>query len=201
MTKNVVRTLHWFWPRAESVLYSETKRLAELGLARTDSAPGRRGRPQTVYSITDEGRAALQAWLREAPGRLSLHFESLLRVHLAPYGRKEDLIRALESARAEAEELLRTAIVVGTEFVEGRHQFQDQVHLRAILFDYLWRFGLTTYAWAQGWIERVEEWPDLRLRRRVRSDAIRLIEGALAGAPLATRRDLGKANRRPRLEG
>ena len=124
---------------------------------------GRRGRSRTIYSITDEGLAALRAWLEESPGRPSLHFESLLRV-LAPYGTKGDLIRALESARAEAEELLRTAIVVGTEFVEGRHQFQDQVHVRAILFDYPWRFALTMHEWAERWTERVGAWPDLRGR-------------------------------------
>jgi hypothetical protein len=117
-------------------------------------------------------------------GRFSLHFESLLRVHLSPYGTKGDLIRALESARAEALELLRTAVVVGTEFVEGRHQFQDQVHLRAMLFEFLWRFGLTMHAWAERWIERVGTWPDLRGRRDVRSEAIRLIDQALTESPI-----------------
>ena len=57
MTRNVTRTLHWFWPRAESVLYDEVKRLATIGLAETREAPGRRGRPMSVYSITPAGLA------------------------------------------------------------------------------------------------------------------------------------------------
>lgn len=183
MTKNVGRTLHWFWPRAESVLYAEIKRLAELGLARGAAAPGRRGRPQTVYSITEAGRQALAAWLGTSPERFSLHFESLLRVHLSPYGTKDDLVRALEAARTEAEDLLRTGIAVGTEFVEGRHQFQGQVHLRAILFDYLWELGLTMYQWSERWLDRISSWPDLELRRKAEIEALQLIRRRMDETP------------------
>jgi PadR family transcriptional regulator, regulatory protein AphA len=183
MTKNVGRTLHWFWPRAESVIYAEMKRLAGLGLAKAGTAPGRRGRPQTTYAITPKGRRALKAWLAGAPGGFTLQFEALLRVHLAPYGEVDDLVRALTRARDDAEGLLRQAIVIGTEFAEGRHQFQDQVHVRAILFDFLWRFGLTTYLWADHWLEEVERWPGIDPGDRARREAVALIERHLGEAP------------------
>jgi PadR family transcriptional regulator, regulatory protein AphA len=161
MTRNVGRTLHWFWPRAESVLYDETKRLATLGLATTEREPGRRGRPRTVYAITAEGRDVHAGWLAMAPGGSTLHDESLLRVHLAPYGTKEDLVRAIEAARDRAEALLRQAIVIGTEFAEERHQFQDQVHIRGLLFDALWTFGLGMYFWAERSLVEVARWTDI----------------------------------------
>jgi DNA-binding PadR family transcriptional regulator len=183
MTRNVGRTLHWFWPRAESVLYAEIKRLDELGLARTRRAPGRRGRPQTIYAISAKGKRVLADWLRSSPGPFLLHFEALLRVHLSPYGTKEDLLRALGAARGDAEALLRQAIVIGTEFAERRHQFQQQVHVRAILFDYLWNFGLGMYLWADRSIDRIEGWPDLRHRPRLEREAIALITRSLASAP------------------
>jgi PadR family transcriptional regulator, regulatory protein AphA len=187
MTKNIGRTLHWFWPRAESVIYGEMKRLAELKLARATASPGRRGRPQTVYAITPAGRRALRTWLGTEPAGFTLQFEALLRVHLAPYGGADDLRRALTQAREDAEGLLRQAIVIGTEFAERRHQFQDQVHIRAILFDFLWRFGLTMYLWADHWLEQVAAWPDVEQTPAAEAEAIRLIEHHLARAPGAVR--------------
>ena len=67
MTKNVRRTLHWFWPRAESVIYTEVKRLVASGLAEAATEPGARGRNRVVYSITPAGTEALAAWLATPP--------------------------------------------------------------------------------------------------------------------------------------
>jgi len=50
------RNVHFFFPRAESQIYEEPKRLVALGLATaTQEANGRR--PRTVYAITEAGRA------------------------------------------------------------------------------------------------------------------------------------------------
>ncbi len=184
IAKNIGRTLHWFWPQAESAIYAEIKRLAASGLAKARSSPGKRGRPQTIYSITAAGRRALASWLGTPPQSFAFHFEALLRVHLSPWGRKDDLLRALDSAKADAEGLLRQATVIGTEFVERRHQFQEQVHVRAILFDYLWSFGLTMYVWADRSRRRVEEWADLAGRPALAREATDLIQHSLARSPI-----------------
>jgi DNA-binding PadR family transcriptional regulator len=189
MTHNVGRTLHWFWPRAESVLYQETKRLADLGLATATQGPGRRGRLRSEYAITPAGRAALRAWLGRPPARATLHSEALLRVHLAPYGTVADLVAALESARADAETLLRQAVTIGTEFAEGRHQFQDQVPVRAILFDALWTFGLGTYLWAERSLDAVSSWPSLAPGDPASAEAVALIRARLADLPESLRAD------------
>lgn len=60
------RSLGRLWPRAQSKLYEEPKKLVEQGLAEARSEPVGQ-RPRTVYAITPEGRRALAAWLRE-PG-------------------------------------------------------------------------------------------------------------------------------------
>lgn len=183
MTKNVTRTLHWFWPRAESVIYAEMKRLAADGLVSATSAPGKRGRDRTIYSITPAGRQALSAWLAEKPGGSALYSEPLLRVHLAPYGTRDDLLQAVRAVREEAEGLLRQAMIIGAEFVEGRHHFQHQVHTRAILFDYLWNHGLTMYLWAERWVTEVQGWPDLRLQPETEQAALDSIRRSLAATP------------------
>ena len=185
MTRNVARTLHWFWPRAESVLYSEVKRLADLGLASTRREPGGRGRPRSVYSITAKGRRALAAWLATAPGGFALQFEGALRVHLAPYGTVDDLVSALERARDDGEALLRQALVIGAEFAEGRHQFQDQVHIRALLFDYLWGFGLGMHAWAERSLAEVARWRSIDGDAAARKRGVELIRHSMQKAPAA----------------
>jgi len=183
MTRNVARTLHWFWPRAESVLYSEVKRLAEMGLASTRQEPGGRGRPRSIYSITAKGRRRLGAWLAGPPGGFALQFEALLRVHLSPYGTLEDLTAALERTRDDGEALLRQALVVGTEFAEERHQFQDQVHIRGLLFDYLWGFGLGMYAWADRSLAEVARWRGIGGDDAARQRGVELIRQRMTELP------------------
>src|SRR5260370_22252458 len=64
LTKQMRRSVRWFWPRAERKLYDEAKRLAGLGLATSRSEmTGRRA--STVYEITPAGRDALRAWVGE----------------------------------------------------------------------------------------------------------------------------------------
>src|SRR3954469_5697273 len=62
LAKQMERTLHYFWPRAESRLYEEPKNLVAQGLAHAEKTyVGKRAR--TIYSITPEGREALKEWL------------------------------------------------------------------------------------------------------------------------------------------
>lgn len=72
-------TIGGFWPVPHSQLYAEPARLAGLGLLHEQREPG--GRKRRTYRLTDEGRAALDAWLsspEEAPGEL--RDESLLKL-------------------------------------------------------------------------------------------------------------------------
>ena len=79
------RNLRFFWPRAESHVYREVKRLVADGLATAE--PGATGRrPRTVYAITDAGRTALAEWLAHAPGGVTLEHDPLLRVFLRRAG-------------------------------------------------------------------------------------------------------------------
>lgn len=183
MTQNMGRTLHWFWPRAESVLYAEVKRLAARRLARARSVPGRRGRDATIYSITGAGKRALRDWLAVEPGGSSLHSEPVLRVHLSPWGTKDDLVRAIERTRDDAVALLRVGITVGLEFVEERHQFQDQAHIRAILFDYLWSQAMTAYLWADRSLDEVARWRDIESSPASIARGLELMQRALEAAP------------------
>ena len=79
------RSLHYFWPRAESNLYAEPKRLVEAGLAEArEEWNGDRRR--SVYTITDEGRDALREWLATPSAGQRLESEPHVRLLFANYG-------------------------------------------------------------------------------------------------------------------
>ena len=67
LAQQMKRAVGQFWPRAESNLYAEPKKLVALGLA-TASQEKVGNRPRTLYTITPEGRQALAEWIPDAGG-------------------------------------------------------------------------------------------------------------------------------------
>jgi DNA-binding PadR family transcriptional regulator len=171
LAKEMSRNLRFFWPRAESHVYREVKRLVADGhaTARAD-ATGRR--PRTVYAITDAGRAALADWLAEAPGGVTLDHEPLLRVFLATGGTKEDLLTAIKTARAQAQTMLTIGRGVATEYEAGTHDFQQDVHIRQFTYDYLTAWARLTKDWADRTEKEVQTWTDLKPTKQKHRRAI-----------------------------
>jgi PadR family transcriptional regulator, regulatory protein AphA len=163
LSRSINRSLRWFWSRAESRIYAEVNRLADQGLVTAHrTAVG--ARPRTTYAITAKGRRALADWLAapsDGPAGFVLHFESLLRVHLARAGTREDLLRAVDEARALAAEIHHDGREVASEYVEGRHPLQDEAHVRAIVFDFLWSLADGIHDWARRTHDEVQRWNDL----------------------------------------
>src|SRR5690348_5797746 len=79
LAKQVRRSLNWFWPRAERRLYDEPKLLEAHGLASAEDRWTGKRRSRD-YAITDDGRAALAAWLDEAAAPRSTEHEGMLKV-------------------------------------------------------------------------------------------------------------------------
>ncbi len=69
--------LYWSAPRSQ--WYAEPKRLAAAGLLETETEPGRTG-PRVRYRLTDAGRAAVAAWVREPVGLPQIKNEAVVRV-------------------------------------------------------------------------------------------------------------------------
>ena len=92
-----------FWHASYSQIYSELRRLTELGLAserhvRQDTRPDKR-----VYTITSRGRRALTAWLREPWGLARLRDESLVKLMLADSLPPEEVVGELRLLKATHE--------------------------------------------------------------------------------------------------
>src|SRR5918911_5281944 len=101
LTKQMRRSLHHIWPRAESNVYAEPKRLVEAGLAQAETqATGKR--PRTLYAITPAGRRALERWLRTESAPTRVESEALVKVLFGNYGTKDTLLKNLRAFAAEA---------------------------------------------------------------------------------------------------
>lgn len=155
-----VRYFRYVWPRAESAIYREVKRLSEHGLLEAEKEyTGKRSR--TVYSITEDGKQALREWLGTPVSPFSMEFEALLRLFIAPLGTKDDIVGTLKQVRADAREMLRFAGEVKREFIDGINVTQDQVYIRALAVDFFISLLNTVDAWAGRTLAEIETWNDL----------------------------------------
>jgi DNA-binding PadR family transcriptional regulator len=154
------RNVHYFFPRAESQVYAEPKRLVKMGLARAEKEmTGRRSR--TVYAITEAGRAELRRWLSEPRSKAPLlEFEGLLRVFLAPFGSTKDLEATLYAARKDMSELLELADRIRDEYLNERAPFQHYVLTRSMVHDFLLSFAELVDEWSERSAARVARWED-----------------------------------------
>lgn len=155
-----VRYFRYVWPRAESAIYREVKRLASMGLLEEKKEHvGKRAR--TIYSITEDGREALRKWLGTPVSPFAMDFEAMIRVFVAPLGTKEQLLATLEQVRTDARQMLRFAGQVKQEFLEGRAVTQDQAYIRFLAVDFFISHIQTVEAWADRTLTEVETWVDL----------------------------------------
>ena len=139
LTTQLSRNMRFFWPRAQSRVFAEAKALVERGwaTARTESRSGPGAPSQTRYRISAAGRRELDRWLSTPPRRTQLESEPLLRLLLGNLATAGQLRVAVDRIADDAVELLAVADEVAAEYLVGTAPFQDHVHVRALLFDYL----------------------------------------------------------------
>jgi PadR family transcriptional regulator, regulatory protein AphA len=160
LARQRVRYFRYVWPRAESAIYREVKRLALMGLlAAKREYVGKR--PRTVYSITEAGRQILREWLDTPVSPFAMDFEAMIRLFIAPLGTKEQIVATLEQVRTDAQDMLRFGGAVKLEFVEGRAALQDQVYIRALAVDFFVSLLNTVDGWAERTLSEIEGWEDL----------------------------------------
>src|SRR5437763_8964674 len=127
----------YFWPRADARVYDEAARLAKRGLVSVQKQYlGKR--PRTAYSITPAGQQALEDWLTSPSQPISLEFEGLLKVYLARFGSRDQLLVTLDRTLVDAQDMLRVASFVRQVYLDCQAPFQDeQMHIWAFIYDFL----------------------------------------------------------------
>ncbi|HVT76171.1 MAG TPA: PadR family transcriptional regulator [Acidimicrobiales bacterium] len=183
LTKQLRRNMRFFWPRAESQIYEEAKGLVVKGLARDrQSFTGKRGR--TSYAITAKGRKQLKQWLATPPKPTALECEPLLRVFLGTLGTHDDILAALAQVRSDGEAVLDVGRVVGPEYLAGTAPFQDEVVVRAFVFDFLSHHARMLTDWADRTEAVVRGWAGQTEAERV-ATALEIIREGLEALPPA----------------
>lgn len=156
LAKQMERSLRVIWPRAESRLYEEPKKLVAHGLAHADPEPS--GRRRTRYTITPAGRRALTAWLSEPSAPPDLEFEGLLKVLYADHGDRAALAATLNGIVEQARARLAIGHAVAREYVEGTGPYPARIHVNALVWEYLRRHHQTILDWATWAGEIVRDW-------------------------------------------
>jgi PadR family transcriptional regulator, regulatory protein AphA len=159
LAQQLKRSARHYWPRAESKIYEEPKKLVAHGLASaTREYTGRR--PRTTYAITDDGRRALRRWLDE-PGHPPLvEFEGVLKVLFAEQGTKEQLLSTLRSIREQAEQTRAEHMALAGELAHTGGPFPQRVHVNELVFKFMWEQTETVIRWANWAEQEVARWPD-----------------------------------------
>lgn len=159
LTQQMSRSLGRMWPRAESKLYEEPKKLVAHGMARSSKeSVGRRSR--TVYAITPKGRRALTAWLRDPGDGPVLEWEQLVKVFFAEHGRKADALATIAAAGEWARARAAESAEIGRQYLEGTGPFPQrraQQQLTAGFLNDLYALVADWSAWASA---VVEGWPE-----------------------------------------
>ncbi len=132
LTNQAQRSLRYAWPKSERLLYSEPKKLVELGYATTHKEHAG-GRSRNVYEITDDGRDALSEWTstRTQPPRMEI--EALLRLLFADHGTLQDLLGALDELEADIGDHHDAIVELMTSYLNDGHPFPERTHL-SVLF-------------------------------------------------------------------
>jgi len=148
-----------FWPRAESKLYEEPKKLVTHGLARaTSETVGKRQR--TVYSITPKGRRALAKWVPAPGAGPVLEFEQLVKVFYAEHGSKTDLLETLAGVRRWVDDQYAASDDISRAYLEGRGSFPQRLPWLILCGQFLEEFTAMVDHWAQWAAETVAAWPE-----------------------------------------
>lgn len=159
LTQQMHRALGQFWPRAESKLYEEPKKLVAHGLAKaTAETVGKRSR--TVYAITPKGRKALAAWVPTPGAGPVLEFEQLVKVFFAEHGTKADLVATIDSVTEWVDDRYRASVGVSQAYLDGEGGFPERLPWLILTGRFLDEITAAVERWQEWAREEVATWPD-----------------------------------------
>jgi DNA-binding PadR family transcriptional regulator len=152
------RSLAWYWPKAQSLVYAECKRLARHGLASIEREHQGR-RPRTVYTITEAGRASLRHWLdRQLPPRPRLEFEAMLQVAFADHGTREQLLEHLDAIHADAARRRDEALAQMRDYARTGGPFPDRLPVAAMTGKFFLEYADLVARWSRWAREAAGRW-------------------------------------------
>jgi PadR family transcriptional regulator, regulatory protein AphA len=149
--KEVEERLSHFWSESFGHIYPMLRRLHERGLVDL-TVQQQEGRPdRKVYSLTEEGREALEAWFAEPPPPQRPRNEVLLRIFLGRHADPNHLVRDVRSQREGFEQALTQLRAVQARLDSLEEPHPDQVYWELTL-----SYGLRALGALTEWGEEAE---------------------------------------------
>jgi DNA-binding PadR family transcriptional regulator len=178
LKRHVAATIGHFWSFPHALLYKEPPRLVELGLLTEErEANGRRRR---LFTITDRGRAAIQAWLaKPSQESTELRDAGLLQLFFADLGSTDD-----RRALAVAQLAIHRAALAGYEDDRRAEGMLDGTNGAARTVEH-WR-GMTLHMGILYERASVEFWEGVAAGARVEDAAADRLRAEDNGARLAS---------------
>lgn len=150
-------SLHYIWPRADSNLYAEPKRLVEGGYAEAREE-WNGSRKRTVYSITEAGLAALRGWVAQPGAGPRFESEALLKMFFGEHGTVEDLRAHIDALHASALEGVEHFGEIAETYASGAGRYPDRFAVSAVVARLLAEQQHTLERWARWAKEAVSDW-------------------------------------------
>jgi PadR family transcriptional regulator AphA len=184
ITRQMRLSMHYLWPRAESNVYAEPRRLVEAGLA-TAREEWNGQRRRTVYAITERGRDALAEWLASASGPQRYECEALVKVLFGENGTRDDLLASIRAIGEDGAEVIRHFLEIADRYAAGDGEYPWRFGLSALAGRLVLEHQAATLRWAK-WAEKVVAGWETPLSQDV-AWGIKTLRAA--GEPLALKED------------
>ncbi len=146
-------SMHYMWPRAESNVYAEPRRLVEAGLA-TAREEWNGQRRRTIYAITKAGRRALAEWIASPSARPRYENEALVKVMFAENGSRDDLRKSIRELADDAEAGVRHFREIADRYAANRGEYPHRFGLSGLALRLAAEQQAATLRWAR-WAEQV----------------------------------------------
>ena len=153
------RSLAHIWPKEDSVLYEEPRRLVARGLA-TAREERENGRTRNRYEITDEGREALREWLATKPAPPRFEMEPILRLAYLDQGGVPEALAAVAVMRDWASAHLERGREQLRDHIATGGPFPDRQHITAVVAPLLAGLYETIVEWAVSAEKEISSWDD-----------------------------------------
>lgn len=155
--------LRRIWPRAESRIYEEPKKLAALGLASlAEEYQGARKR--SVYRITAAGRRALAAWFAEPGAELVYEYETLVKLLNGDHCDDATLLALIEEVRRQAREEARQVVAACEQILAEGWRIPETAEHNGLVIGFIRENIEARLRWADAAEKRLGE------RRRSRAE-------------------------------
>jgi DNA-binding PadR family transcriptional regulator len=179
LTQQAQRSLRYVWPKSESHLYAEPKRLVRLGYVQVAEAPAGPVRTRQIYRITPAGRRALRRWLESEPAPPQLEFEAVLRLFYADAADKDAVLSTLAHTRDDLRQRYAEGLLLVEAWLAGDAPFPERLHISALVAAFSRDLLALMIDWSEFAQREIKQWPrtdGVGMTRRTRALLQRILD-------------------------